>query len=137
MITDILNQPQKLEIEDKTYLFEFDHLALAALEKKTGKSIYEIYNNLVQKKSLTHKESIALLETGMFKHHSEKEIDALKNRLIEYPGFFSVVKHTLTMAFSVPMMPPEILREYSFKKKDQIIQENNTWITNTTGVETT
>ena len=137
MITDILNEPQKLEIEDKTYLFEFDHLALAALEKKTGKSIYEIYNNLVQKKPLTHKDSISLLETGMFKHHSEKEIDTLKKRLIEYPGFFSVVKHKLTMAFSVPMMPPEILREFDSKKKDCLTQTQNMSVLNTTGSGTT
>ncbi len=137
MINDILNEPQKIEIEDKIYLFEFDHLALASLEKKTGKSIYEIYDNLLQKKPLTHKESIALLETGMFKHHSENEIEILKKRLIEYPGFFSVVKATLTMAFSLPMMPPEILRECSFKKKDRITEQNNPWIINTTGAETT
>ncbi len=137
MINDILNEAQKVEIEDNTYLFEFDHLALAALEKDTQKSIYEIYNTIMEKKPLTLKDNISLLTAGMLKHHSEKEIDVLKNRIKKYPGFFNVLKDVLYSAFSIPMMPPEILRECGFKKKDQITEKNHTEVLNMTGAETT
>ena len=137
MINDILNEAQKVEIEDNTYLFEFDHLALAALEKDTQKSIYEIYNTIMEKKPLTLKDNISLLTAGMLKHHSEKEIDVLKNRIKEYPGFFNIIKDSLFSAFIIPMMPPEILRECSFKKKDQITEKNHTEVLNMTGAETT
>ncbi len=137
MINDILNEPQKIEIEDKIYLFEFDHLALASLEKKTGKSIYEIYDNISCGGSLTFDGSLSLLTAGMMKHHSEKEIDVLKDRIKEYPGFFNIIKDSLFSAFIIPMMPPEILRECSFKKKDRITEQNNPGIINMTGVEIT
>ena len=137
MINDILNEAQKVEIEDNTYLFEFDHLALAALEKDTQKSIYEIYNTIMEKKPLTLKDNISLLTAGMLNHHSEKEIDVLKNRIKKYPGFFNVLKDVLYSAFSIPMMPPEILRECGFKKKDQITEKNHTEVLNMTGAETT
>ena len=137
MINDILNEAQKVEIEDKTYLFEFDHFALAALEKDTKKSIYEIYNTIMEKKPLTLKDNISLLTAGMLKHQSEKEIEVLKDRIKEYPGFFNVLKDVLYSAFSIPMIPPEILRECSFKKKDQITEKNHTEVLNMTGAETT
>ena len=136
MLIDILNEAQKVEIEDKTYLFEFDHLALATLEKDTQKSIYEIYNTIMEKKSLTLKDNISLLSAGMLKHHSEKEIDVLKKQIKEYPGFFNALKEVLYTAFSIPMMPPEILRECSFKKKDPTIEETGLNVLNTTGSET-
>ena len=137
MINDILNEAQKVEIEDKTYLFEFDHFALAALEKKINKSVFSIYDTLSCGGSLTIDDSLSLLTAGMLKHHSEKEIEVLKDRIKEYPGFFNVLKDVLYSAFSIPMMPPEILRECSFKKKDQITEKNHTEVLNMTGAETT
>ena len=137
MLTDILNEPQKLEIEDKTYLFEFDHLALAALEKKINKSVFLIYDTLSCGGSLTIDDSLSLLTTGMLKHHSEKEIEVLKNRIKEYPGFFNIIKDSLFSAFIMPMMPPDILREFDSKKKDCLTQTQNMSVLNTTGSETT
>ena len=118
MIQDILTTPQKAQIDDKTYFFEFNHLALATLEKNTRKSAYEIYDILIEKNALTIDESVALLYAGMLKHHSDKEIIELTQRVQEYPGLFKSLQESLITAFVLPMMPPEVLREFSSKKKE-------------------
>ena len=100
-------------------------------------NVFSIYDTLSCGGSLTIDDSLSLLTAGMLKHHSEKEIDVLKNRIKEYPGFFNIIKDSLFSAFIIPMMPPEILRECSFKKKDQITEKNHTEVLNMTGAETT
>lgn len=117
MIQDILNTPQKAQIEDKTYLFEFDHFALANLEKSVNKSAYEIYDILMSKNALTLNESISMIHAGMIKHHCDDEIVELTRKVQQYPGLFKSFKESLVTAFILPMSPPEILREFCSKKK--------------------
>lgn len=120
MIQDILNTPQKAEIDGKTYLFEFDHFAFAAFEKNTHKSAYEMYDLLIEKNALKIDESIALLYAGMLKHHSDEEIFELTKKVEQYPGLFKNLQESLITAFVLPMMPPQVLREFQFKKKDKM-----------------
>lgn len=117
MLQDILNTPQTAAVEEKTYLFEFDHAAFAVLEKNTRKSVYEIYDTLIEKNALTSDDSLELLCAAMLKHHTQEEIMELKTKIEDYPGFLHCIKEALITSFVIPMMPPEILKEFCDSKK--------------------
>lgn len=109
MLQDILSGAQEVTVEGKNYSFEFDHYAYAALEKQTGKSIYEFYDELISKNNITYTHSCAFVRTGLIKHHSTDEICGFSDLLVQKPGIWHSIKEAVTTAFIVPLLPPEIL----------------------------
>ena len=119
MLTDIFNQPQKTTIEDKEYFFEYDHASLAALEKRTGKSPYEIYDTLMTKNQVMLNDSVAMVTCAMLKAHTPDEILKIEEKLQTHPGLWYEIRESVISAFIIPMLPPEIMRklEENTKKK--------------------
>lgn len=118
MLSDILNQPLTATIEEKEYSFEYDHASLAALEKRTGKSPYEIYDMLIAKNQVMLSDSFALLSCAMLKHHDKEDILDLEDKLRSHPGLWYEIKEAVVGAFAAPMLPPEIIRNLETKTKE-------------------
>ncbi len=96
-------------IDGKTYEFAFDHSAYAALEKQTGKSIYEFYDDLLVKHNILFQETYAFISAGLLKYHTDRDISDLQNKLRKNPGLWHVIKEAVCSAFIDPLLPPEIL----------------------------
>lgn len=111
MLEDILNTAQKKTIEGKEYSFEFNHSALALLQKETGKSPYEIYEAFMIHNSIMLEDSAALVGCAMLKHHNDEEIKEIKEKMQNYPGFWYELKEPVVTSFIMPMLPPEILQK--------------------------
>lgn len=115
MLEDILSNNRKVTIGEKEYTLEFDHCAYAALEKQTGKSIYEYYDKFLAFDNIKYAEVLEFLQVGLLKHHSSKEIDTVKKFVQKNPGIWNGIKDIVHFAFIVPLLPPEHMR--SVKKK--------------------
>ena len=109
MLTDILHSLHKVVIGEKTYEFEFDHLSYAMLEKQTHKSIYEFYDDLLVKHNILFQETYAFIAAGLLKHHTDKDVIDLQNKLRQNPGIWQTIKKSVCSAFIDPLLPPEIL----------------------------
>lgn len=115
MLKDILNDKHDVVVEGTKYSFEFDHAGYAALEKQTGKSIYEFYDTLMSTNNISYTESLSFVYTGLLKHHSTDEICRFQELLRNNPGIWNSIKEAVCSSFIVPLLPPEILRHV--KKK--------------------
>lgn len=125
MLEDVLNESQKVVIEGKTYEFEFDHAALAILEKNSGKSSYEFFDILANNKHLMLNDVQTLVYAGLLRNHKSKEVSGFVKKLIKQPGLWHEIKEHVLCAFLSPMLPPEILRNLENKidnKKKRVKQ---------------
>jgi hypothetical protein len=109
MLSDIFSQPQKAEIENKSYFFEYNHASLAMLEKRTNKSPYEIYDCIIEKNKIMLNDSIALTVCAMQKNHNTQDILDMENLLRENPGVWYDIKEAVVLSFIAPMTPPSIV----------------------------
>ena len=115
MLEDILNNNCKIKIGEKTYTIEFDHCAYAALEKQTGKSIYEYYDKFLALDNIMYAEVFEFLQAGLIKHHSLKEIETAKKFIQKNPSAWNGIKDYVRFSFLMPLLPPEYMR--NVKKK--------------------
>lgn len=109
MLQDIIQQPTKGYTVEKEYLFEFDHAALAAVENRTQKSIYEIYDNIVCNKGVRQSEAHALTACAMLKHHTNEEIAEMSANLQKVQGLWEDIKYPVLVSFVKSLFPPQIL----------------------------
>ena len=116
MLSDIFSQPQKAKIDDFICFFEYNHAALAMLEKRTNKSPYEIYDCIIEKNKIMLNDSIALTVCAMQKHHATNDILNIENLLREKPGIWYDIKEAVILSFVAPMTPPSVFKEISTKE---------------------
>ena len=133
MLEDIFEEPQKVVVDNKEYTFEYNHAALAMLEKKTGKSPYEIYEKLMGENAIMLTDSLAIVVCGALKHHSKEEILELENKLREHPGLWYQIKEPVIASFIFPMLPPKVLSEILPQKKSTKKQRKKRPVPNTNG----
>ena len=126
MLSDIFNQPQKATIENKEYLFEYNHAALAALEKRTGKSPYEIYDTLMTKNQVMLNDSVAMVSCAMLKSHTTEEILKIEEKLQTHPGLWYEIREPVISSFIIPMLPHEIMRKLEEKENAKKKQKQKT-----------
>lgn len=124
MFEDILNENFQVEIDDKKYKFEFNHLAYATLERETGKSIYLFYDELISGKNLFYTDLICFVKAGMIKHHTEDEIGTVVSFLEDNIYSVQHIKNDLLMAFFKPLIVPEFINH--IKKKRQVKKKYKT-----------
>ena len=115
MKQDILNHPMKVKIDPKEYTFEFDYKSLSELENQIVKGVYQIYNLLSVNEELTLEESLCLLSCGLLKHHSEEDVEELKNKIKAHPGLWLKLKQVVITSFVIPLLPPEVFKKYKDK----------------------
>ena len=133
---DIYQEPQKITIDEKTYSFEFDHNSYALFERLTRKSIYELYKSFINQEEIMYQDTLPIIHCAMKKHHSEKEINILQEKLKKSPNLWHEISNQIIIAFVNPLLPPKMLKEMetqnNSKKKTQ--KKNKP---NTTGLKTT
>lgn len=117
MLNDIYQTPTTIEIENKLYSFEFNHCAYASFEKATNKSIFEMYENIIDNKRTKLTEISALLSSAMLKHHSKEEILELKTKIENEPWVWQTIEIAVNNAFITPLIPPKVLMEMSTTNK--------------------
>ncbi len=117
MLQDFTKHTQTVTLGKKEYKFEYDYSALAALQKESGKSPYDIYDLLLKKNNLMLDDSISLVCCAMLKHHDEEEIIDFKDKLQRSPGLWNSVREAVVSSFILPMLPPEIMRNMIDSKK--------------------
>ena len=126
MLNDIHQTPTTIEFENKTYSFEFNHCAYASFEKATNKSIFEMYENIIENKKTKLSEIPALLSSAMLKHHTKEEIVELKTKIENEPWIWQNLEIAINNAFIVPLIPPKVLRDLPTtnkkKRKKQIVK---------------
>ena len=121
MLNDIYQTPTIVEFEGKEYSFEFNHAAYAMFEKTSGKSIFEMYENIIENKKTKLLEIPLLLSSAMLKHHTKEEIMDLKIRIENEPWIWQSLESSINNSFIVPLIPPKVLKDLSAntKKKRQ------------------
>lgn len=109
MKEDLVSKPQKVLLEGRKYLFEYDYKSLSDLEDEIGKGVYQIYDSIASADGIKLADSVKLLRCAMKKHHSEEEIEELKGKVEACPGLLLEFKKAVVESFVLPLLPPEIL----------------------------
>lgn len=121
MLKDIFNKPQTLILENKIYKMEFDNTAYAMVEENTGKSIFQLYDDLIGTNSLNYENRVELVCCSLLKHHNESEIKEARAQLTEHKYLMMKNNMAITVAFMIPLTPPELLG-----KQDSTVSKKKT-----------
>lgn len=123
MIQDVANKHYEVEVDGADYLLEYDNAAYAQAELVTGKGLFGLYNDLVVKNNMMYKDFVEIFCCGLLKNHQKHHIADVRKYLKE--NTMQGLKYLLpvTLAFSQPLMPPEIMQkaqEKALKKKKSV-----------------
>lgn len=111
MPKDIYQTPITIEIDKKNYSLEFNHASYATFEKTTNRSIFEIYEEIIDGKKTKLSDIPILIKCALLKHHNEEDILELKNKILESPWIWQSLEIQIYNAFITPLVPPKILKE--------------------------
>lgn len=103
-LKDIFYTASEIELDGKKLLLEYDYRAYAMLEEATGKSVYELKDDILDGKiSLTNR--LMILFFGLLRHQKDFKIESLEK--IKNIGFFlDETARPLLEAFFTPLLPP-------------------------------
>lgn len=103
---DIRHPSAKIEILGREYLLEYDYSAYAMLEEATGKSVYEIKDEILDGK-ITLTNRLLLLYCGLLRHQSDFKIETLQG-ISHIGNFLDECAAPSFEAFFIPLLPPKI-----------------------------
>ena len=89
------------------YKLEFDNKAFARAELLTGKGVFALAENLMEGNNLTLEQNIELFCCALMKHHSDREIEKVKELLTEKPILLTQNLVLLMSAFIRPIFVPD------------------------------
>lgn len=110
---DIKMRPQKIQIDDKICLLEYDFNAYALLEELCGVSVFQLRDKVFEH-SITFKDLLILLYCALLKHQPDFDIEKLKHT----PHLGALLQQNLQQiytAFFEPLLPPAIEEKIEFK----------------------
>ena len=83
-----------------------------------------------------YQDTLPIIHCAMKKHHSEKEINILQEKLKKSPNLWHEISNPIIIAFVNPLLPPKMLKEMETKNnsKKKTQKKNKP---NTTGLKTT
>lgn len=119
-IVDILTLPETFIVNDKEYKAEFDCKSYGILEAITGKSIYKI-QDLICENNLFMTDSIEVICASLIKHHTDDEINQLREYIKNHLSIISEINFIIVQAFFKGIAPPEIFAEV--KKAQTKVEE--------------
>lgn len=125
MLEDIFNIPCEIKINSEKFKAEYDFNSYAVLETLTGKGFYKLYNLLMVQNNLTLNDSVEIVCCSLLKHHSEKEVEKVREYLHKNPYAIQDLNSSVIGVFVAPMLDPEIIKTVQgIKKKVEKIQIN-------------
>lgn len=103
---DISHPVAKIEIQGRELLLEYNYRAYAMLEEATGKSVYELKDEILDGK-ITLTNRLLLLYCGLMRHQEDFKIETLQ-ALPHIGNFLDECAASTFEAFFVPLLPPRI-----------------------------